>query len=103
MKESDFHNQISETLAGFDTLEYIEPSQAWEQTLMKRVSAKKSSSTSLLLKNKYVLVILFVALVNVGFILSTMLSSNSKQTVQRSNDLRTISKEFLINPSSINN
>ena len=47
------------------------------------------------------LVLIFFVLANIGVIL-TLISDSNRRTSSRSSDLRTISNEFLINPTSIN-
>lgn len=84
----------------FESMEEILPSSGWDQSLMARIAATKTPAGSNIPPVKPALVLLFIILINVGAIL-TMISSTSRQSFSRSNELKMISKEFLINPTSI--
>jgi hypothetical protein len=51
--------------------------------------------------SKFTIVFLFIVLINLGFILKTILRDSDK-TFFRNSELQTISKELLINPIQIN-
>lgn len=100
MKESELHNQVSQKVREYETLADIEPSLNWDQSLMDRISNTSMSSSPGFSPMKSAAVLVLVVLVNVGIIL-TFLNNDNTRTLKRGNDLKKISTEFLINPTSI--
>jgi hypothetical protein len=102
MKESVLKSKVLKMLNDFDTMEDIQPSANWNQSLMNRLSSLKPHSNSNFLPTRFVVVVLLFVLVNLGFILSSVIG-DSNQALQRNSELLAISKELLINPISLNN
>jgi hypothetical protein len=100
MKESELYNQVSQKVREFETLADIEPSYDWNQSLMDRISNTTIAPSSGFSPMKSAAVLVLVVLVNVGIIL-TFLNNDNTRTLRRGNDLKKISTEFLINPTSI--
>ena len=116
MKESDLNKIVSNKLHEYEALQEIQPSTDWEQSLMGRLDNElKVESRKLkvkfflfdfqlsnfqLLSFKYAAVILFLILINIGFIIN-ILPNNSVKTSSKENDFKAISKELLINENSI--
>ena len=101
MKETAF-NKAEQILNELDVIEDIQPSAEWKEALMDKIYASKRSLKFILPSTKLILIILFIVLINVGYIIGTVINS-SKHDIHRNNVLQVISKEFLINPTSINN
>ncbi|MEI8204298.1 MAG: hypothetical protein WCH34_14845 [Bacteroidota bacterium] len=99
MKESSLHNQVLQKLNEFESLEPIEVSDDWRQIMKERLSAKKPHLSQKSSKTLYI-ALLFIVLINMGFMLRTLLH-NSGIASSHSNDLQQISKELLINTESI--
>ncbi len=100
MKESEIYSQVSQKVREFESLEDIQPSSDWNQTLMNRLATSRIHSGPDFPPAKSALALIFIILINIGVILS-MISNNTRQSFSRSNELQAISKEFLINPTSI--
>jgi hypothetical protein len=103
MKESELNNRISQMLNAFESIENIQPQEGWSQSLMDKLSSAKRPAYPGHSKTKFIVAILFIVLMNIGFILSTIIKNDSRNTLSRNNDLQVISKELLINPTSLNN
>ena len=101
MNKSAIDNKVLQKLKEFETIESIEPSADWNQSLLDKIEHVNPSSSGFS-SAKYTIVILFIILINIGFFLSTMFN-NSQKVICRNNDLQVISKELLINPTSLNN
>lgn len=102
MKEKKFNSSISQTLQEFESMENIQPSTEWHNSLMQKLSVAKPNSISRFSSPKFAVVILFLVMANIGFVFTTVMNV-SQQTPRRVKDLQVISKELLINPGSINN
>jgi hypothetical protein len=102
MKEQELRNRILQKLNEFETLENIQPSEKWNLSLMQKIEFARSNPIKGLSAGKFVVAALFLLLVNLGFILNTVIH-DSKQPLQHDRELQIVSKEFLINPVSINN
>jgi hypothetical protein len=100
MKESDLHSKALQTLKEFESMEDIQPSADWNVSMMARISSAKINPVPGSTVPRVALVLLVVILANLGIILSAI-SNNSRQSFNRGTQLQTISKEFLINPTSI--
>jgi hypothetical protein len=105
---NELNSKIEQTLHDFDALQDIQPSDAWQQSLMDKLAATTSDAPfSFSTRVLTVVVLLFVAL-NIGFILKETATETSAKFVisttledQRATDFKTISKELFINPASI--
>ena len=102
MKESELKNRVLQKLNEFETLENIQPSEDWNQSLMKKIGSARSKPMTGISAAKFAVAALFILLVNIGFILNSVIR-NSKLPGRHDSELQIISKEFLINPVSINN
>jgi hypothetical protein len=101
MKESILGDKILQKLNEFETLENIQPSEGWNQSLMQKIGSASANPIKGLSAAKFVVAALFILLVNIGFILNSVIR-DSKQSVSHDSELQIISKEFLVNPVSIN-
>jgi len=102
MEEKTLNNRVVQMLNELDTIEDIQPSADWNHALMNKLYASKYSLRLVSPSVKLVIMVLFILLINVGYIISTMIFS-PKHDILRNKELQVISKEFLINPTSINN
>lgn len=116
MKESELNIKVSQKLQEFEAFTDMQPSTDWELSLMERldnelkVDSRKSYvkfslfdfqlSNFQLLTFKYAAVMLFLILINIGFIIN-MLPHNSTKISNKESDFKAISKELLINENSI--
>jgi hypothetical protein len=107
---NELNHKIEETLQIFEALGTIEPTTAWQQTVIDRLATTpRNADAPFSTKALLGLGLLFVAL-NVGFILKetaaieTPPRSETSPTLdnERATGFETISKELFINPSSIN-
>jgi hypothetical protein len=105
---NELNSKIEQMLHDFDALQDIQPSDAWQQSLMDKLAVTTSDApVSFSTRVLTVVVLLFVAL-NIGFILKETSTETSAGFVisttledQRATDFKTISKELFINPTSI--
>ena len=102
MEEPVLNNKAILMLKELDTIEDIQPSENWNQALIDKLYTSKHSSKLIFSSTKIAIIVLFIILINVGYIIGTVINS-SKHDIHRNNVLQVISKEFLINPTSINN
>ncbi len=102
MKKTALNNKVILMLNELDAIEDIHPSENWNQSLMDKLTVSKPASVSIFPSKKLAIIVLFIVLINVGYIIGTVINS-SKHDIHRNNVLQVISKEFLINPTSINN
>jgi hypothetical protein len=102
MEESVLNMKVLKILNEFDAIEDIQPSADWNQSLMNRISSSKPHSLPDFLPARFALVVMLFVLVNLGFILSSLIG-NSNKVLYRDKELLVISNELLINPVSINN
>lgn len=100
MKEQELNSRVQQTLDMFESLEYIQPSAGWDQSLSEKLASSASNHPSSFQTARSVIVMLVVILLNVGIIL-TFITNDNRRSFNRSHDLQAISKEFLINPNSI--
>lgn len=100
MRESYLHNKALKTLKDFECMEDIQPSSDWNISMMARISSAKINPVPGSAVPRVALVLLVVILANLGIILSAI-SNNNRQSLNRGTQLQVISKEFLINPTSI--
>lgn len=99
MKERDIDTRIMQTLKVFESLEDIQASPGFNQLLNDRIAGNRMAPETNYQTASSAVVLLFVILINIGIILT--FSNISSRSLQRGNELRAISKEFLINPTSI--
>jgi hypothetical protein len=102
MKESLLGDKILQKLNEFETLENIQPSEDWNQSLMQKIGSASTRPIKGLSAAKFAAAALIILLVNISFILNSVIR-DSKQPMPHDSELQIISKEFLINPVSINN
>ena len=110
-------NKVEQILYDFDALQNIEPSDAWQQSVINRLATvRPDAPLSLSTKTLMVVGLLFVGL-NIGFIFKktsapfetapTLETFNNDTAPTLENEreatFKTISKEFFINPTSIKN
>ena len=100
MEQPVLHNKAIQALKEFESLEDIQPSAAWNDSLMKRLESSGVHPASGNPVPKVAWVLLVFILANVGLIL-TLISGSSRQSFDRGKELHAISSEFLINPTSI--
>ena len=103
MKKSELNINVQHALKEFESLENIQASEEWNDSLMARISSAKPYSNSRSYNTKFIVLILIIVLANVGLVLSTMKHGSKHQLISKNNDLKIISKELLINPTSLNN
>ena len=97
MKGSEVNNRVLQTLSAFEELDNIESSAEWNRSLLDKIDTVKPQSTLGFPKMSFTMVMLFILLINVGFILNTVLNTSQKSTSHKS-ELQLISKEILVNP-----
>jgi hypothetical protein len=96
MKQNLLETKINQTIYEFENLGTIEPSTEWNQSLMEKISSKKSNSSGM----KYVVLIFFLTLINITFLILYSKNESVSQTSQKGEDLKSISNELLISPNS---
>jgi hypothetical protein len=102
MRESVVSEKADQRLREFETIGNIQPSQGWDEALMKRIESAKPGSAISLSFSGLVIPIILVVLLNIGFILNFAIK-NSQQTSFKNQEFTVISEELLINPVSIKN
>jgi hypothetical protein len=102
MKESEINNQVRLKLNEFETIAELNPSAAWKNSLMERLESTGNNSGQGMFSSKFTFVILFIFLVNIGFLMNSIVR-NSYPSKLNEKELQALSSEFLINPVSINN
>ena len=104
---NDSNRKIQETLHDFEVLPNIEPSDAWQQSVMDKLAATQPDAVvSFRAKILTLVAVLFICL-NIGFILKETLETTSETTLvnvqntpmdaQREMNFKTISKELFSN------
>ena len=102
MNESELDNNVSQMLKEYEALDNIIPSPDWNKSLMGRLASSQSYSPAKFPAAKFTFAILFLILINIGFILNMMISG-SQLPSHRNTELQVVSQELLINPISTNN
>jgi hypothetical protein len=102
MKESELNSRVRSKLSDFETIAEINPSEDWKNSLMNRIESTGNNSGQSMYTSKFTLVILFIILVNLGFIMNSIVR-NSYPSKLSEKELQALSSEFLINPVSNNN
>jgi hypothetical protein len=98
MESTKLQNKIIQTLHEFESLENIEPTSDWNQTLMEKIASKQSNTTGL----KYKVLVLLLVFINITFLLIFSRNKSVSKPSQQNIDLRTIANELLISPNSLN-
>ena len=102
IEEIKLNSIITERIKNFEDLEQIQASDLWNESLMKKIDTLKPYSNPLASTPKFTFLFLFIVLINIGFIFIAMNTKTHTSPVQ-DNSLQVISKEFLVNPISLNN
>jgi|WetSurMetagenome_2_1015567.scaffolds.fasta_scaffold533033_2 hypothetical protein len=102
MKESAFSYKVTQKLDEFGKMQNIQKSSGWNESLMNKLASAKPSSASYLTSSGFGVLILFIVLINLGFIFNSVINK-SNQTSYKERDMQAISEELLINPISIKN
>jgi len=97
MDNSEADKQIDQLLRSFERLPTISSPDGWEQSLMSKLPASPDSSTSF--PAAWVVSLIAIALINVGFIVASVMSNRG---ADRNAELQIVSKALLVNPVSIN-
>ena len=100
MKQQEINSRIQQTLHEFESLEIIQPSSDFNQLLMNKLASKSITPEKSYETAKSAVALFFIIIINIGIILSFITKDNG-QSLLRGNELRAVSKEFLINPTSI--
>jgi len=98
MESTNLQNKIIQTLYEFESLENIEPTSDWNQTLMEKIASKQSNDTGL----KYKVLVLLLVSINITFLLIFSGNKSISKPSQQNIDLRAISNELLVSPNSLN-
>jgi hypothetical protein len=101
MKESELIGRVNKKLDEFEKLDSIYPSPDWNNSLMEKVSSVHQYSPTKFSTGVITSMVLILILINVGFILTTLVNSSVKEG-RRAQDLQVISSELFVNPISIN-
>ncbi len=101
MKEQELNNKVSQILNEFESMEGIQPSSDWDASLLKKLNYSKHNKfiSSPLINIAAVVVV--VVIINAGFLVN-LLSKPTNESITRKDELQIVSKELLINPTSIN-
>lgn len=102
MKKQELNNRVNQALHEFDSMENLQPSAEWNDSLIQKLSVAKPNLITTYSTSKVVLLLLFVVMANVGFVFKTVMN-DTHQIPSRAYELHVISKELLINSSSFNN
>jgi hypothetical protein len=100
MKEPAFNDKVIRKLNEFEAIQDIQPSAGWNDLLMKKIESAKPVHVSTMPSAGYVISVLFIVLLNLGFVLSSILNKSNTQS-SKDTEMQVISQEFLINPISI--
>ena len=101
MKNRELNIEVLDKLGEYESLDNIEPSQAWSRSLMRKIALTKRTSAGKSLKSKSAVIILLLILLNIVFMLK-MISNNSRQLLNHNEDMRIISRELLIETNPLN-
>jgi hypothetical protein len=102
MNETELNNKVLNKIKEFESIDEIQPSSDWNQSLMEKIGSTKQYSRENFTIAKYSFMIILFILINLGFIIK-MMNKDIQPSIERGQELQKISKEFLINPNSINN
>lgn len=101
MKAPEFNKKAAEILDAFAHLNPIEPSEDWQQSLLRKLADTKPAAKATFSPMSYTAVFLFFILLNSAFVFSLM-KKEPPQYNNRVAQLETISKELLAHSSSNN-
>ena len=101
MKEAELNSRVSQLLNEFENIEDISLHPEWNYSLMEKLSAQKHHPKKSG-KGKIISILLMIIIANVGLVVA-LINKNFQHNIEREIELRTISKELLVNPISINN
>ncbi len=77
----------------FDSIENIAPSENWDLLFEQKLQNARTLKSNKISKNT--IAILILVFINVGFILNSYRTDNSKQEVSRKDDFKIIANELL--------
>ena len=90
--ESSLNKKVLQVLNEFESMGNIQPSVDWNQSLMNRIASSRVHKSPMSSITKYAVIVLCIVLVNIGFILNSMIN-NQQKAQHRNNELQVISKE----------
>ncbi|MCX6248560.1 MAG: hypothetical protein NTW10_12620 [Bacteroidetes bacterium] len=99
MNKEDLNGQVQQVLIEFESLGEIRPSSGWDQNLMNKLNTARHYTGAGSAFPRYTLLVAFIILINVGLFLKFVIH-DLRQPSFRSEQLKSISTEFLINPTS---
>jgi hypothetical protein len=100
MKDSAYSDIVFRKLNEFEQIQDIHPSPGWKESLLERIASSKPRTSSGVTSVKLVLPVLLILLLNLSFVLNTILNDARKPSME-DEVLKVISQELLINPISI--
>jgi hypothetical protein len=100
MKESEFTEKVIRKLNEFEIMQDIHPSAGWRESLMEKIASSKPRHVSNTPSAGFVVSVLFIVLLNLGFVLNSIINNSHKPSFKE-NEMHLISEELLINPISI--
>ncbi|MEI6506984.1 MAG: hypothetical protein WCO54_00775 [Bacteroidota bacterium] len=101
MNESEINNRVNQLMSEFENIEKISVASEWSHSLlMKKISNKRHLAKNRSSKLIYLMLIIFIA--NVGIVFKIG-KTKPIQISKQESKFKTISKELLVNPISINN
>ena len=102
MIERELNSKIDQTMTRFENLGNLLPDDDWNRELMGRLDEPFSRKRERFVVSSYTAAVLLLVLLNIGFVLVSLKGNTSERKPQKS-EMQVISRELLINPSSINN
>ncbi len=99
MNESELNQNIDKILSNFESLDTIQPSIEWNDSLQKKLYNFKKDGIAKNDPQKLIYTMASLVIINV-LLLSFFLATNPRESNANDNKLKLISKELLINPSS---
>lgn len=100
MKEQDLQNKMDNLGHKLDSIKHISPSSDWTDTLLDKLRSPEILSRSSKLDKKKVALIGLIAILNIGYFMSSSMDAK-KTSNNREEKLSMVSKEILINPTSL--
>jgi hypothetical protein len=102
MKDSHFNSKVIQKLQEFESLEDIQPSAGWNDSLMRKLKSSGSNHPGRSVTARFAIIVILIIAANLGFILN-LFNNHSRRSETLSTEYHIISSEFLINPLSANN
>jgi hypothetical protein len=99
MNREDLTGQVQQVLTEYESLGEIRPSAGWDQDLMNKLDSSRPSPGSVSVFPRYAVLVAFILMINLGLFLKFVIH-DIRQPSLRSEQLKSISTEFLINPIS---